>query len=691
MNYFISSSAEILPPPGYEIILTPNVRATASTYRSLPNSKISIAVSDPALAHLLKIKVWRNGALIDGKAGDFFKRLEQNGGKPSQDQLSKVAEATTISTTSIKRIKVTKLDEAVWKDMQARRGVILLKAQTGAGKTRHILEPFFEAEVASGLAPSFYAPRINITESFQRRHPNSIALYSELTPEDLGRLGEIGVCSTIHSSWKPCVQAIAKAGGTVFIDEAQKVFEAISRTDKLIGRLEILAELRRIIREAECLVLVDADLNQLFLDFILAERKAEDVCLYEMEQDYSDVKINLHEDYGQLISNMNDDVLRGEKVLFCSDSKRTVEAQARVYRKLGYKGLVVTRDNKGHKAQKAFFDDPNAEIVKYDFICYSPVMSSSLSITYKHFTRHYALATGILTPAEFIQMMRRDRTALLLNIAMNLPQNFGAWEHAYTASSDDSVLSAVREQARYLAETTRTSLPATLALLNFDVAEVDSAKNDGRAALANAKQALDAEYLAGVTTAEIISNKATLIEMMNRSDRLTEEERYSLDATNCSRLTGKNDEEAHYFYQRGAGARKMKLLKATTITREDAEQLDFTETGLASIDKTQWSFLNQLLSPAIEMLTSDDGYSVKDAYKVVNSLQEAKNRWNPLNIRRVADGKVSQRMALRICGDLLKAFGYTHARHGKGRGEDTVYIVTNKTVIHGYLEHAFNY
>ncbi len=66
----------------------------------------------------------------------------------------------------------------------------------------------------------------------------------------------------------------------------------------------------------------------------------------------------------------------------------------------------------------AALDDINAAMQSYDVLLHTPCVESGLSITKPYFEATYGLYAGMVSPAAFIQMARRDRTAARLVVGI---------------------------------------------------------------------------------------------------------------------------------------------------------------------------------------------------------------------------------------------------------------------------------
>lgn len=73
----------------------------------------------------------------------------------------------------------------------------------------------------------------------------------------------------------------------------------------------------------------------------------------------------------------------------------------------------------GDPAVLEFLKDVNSGVAGLDVLIHSPTLESGVSITTPHFDRTFGIFSGrSVAPAAFIQMLRRDRTATLIEIGL---------------------------------------------------------------------------------------------------------------------------------------------------------------------------------------------------------------------------------------------------------------------------------
>ena len=180
----------------------------------------------------------------------------------------------------------------------------------------------------------------------------------------------------------------------------------------------------------EKVILADADANDLLVEFAelgLKQRNAHMQALYGDEfsaqkihiidgvTDCSDTSV-YYTDTDTAFYRAIKDVKDGHKVLIANDSAKDGEKLYTMLQREApdKKGLFISLDTKESERAadvERFTDNPNQESLKYDYLIYSPSISSGVSLENGHFNKHYGLFCGTVAPSDAIQMVRRDRKA----------------------------------------------------------------------------------------------------------------------------------------------------------------------------------------------------------------------------------------------------------------------------------------
>lgn len=172
----------------------------------------------------------------------------------------------------------------------------------------------------------------------------------------------------------------------MFIDEVTQVIDGVLTGDHVQHRAEVDTKLKQVSAQADTLVLADADVNDLLLEWVKTTRPDEPVHVWLMAEDYAHITLRHHRDGKpvQMALELADD---GPQRV-CVDSK---EQAATLHSALQDKypdsqGLLITADTTGQPAVRAFMRNPSQECTRYGFVVYSPSISSGVSIETPYFT-----------------------------------------------------------------------------------------------------------------------------------------------------------------------------------------------------------------------------------------------------------------------------------------------------------------
>ena len=227
------------------------------------------------------------------------------------------------------------------------------------------------------------------------------------------------------------------------LDEATQVLSSIASGSAMAYPVAVYRKLKTALaRTTHKIVLADADANDNLVD-LLESANAEraqiglkpwgkihivelpvNVAIDETDQFgntvSSAIRIN-HTDPNSVYADMIDAVNDNEKVLFATDSNKMagqlvndiekINHQRKAKKLAPIKVLYVSQDTKPDPAVQDFTNNPNQKMLQYDVLIYSPSISSGVSMTHQHFTKHFAVFYGQVLPSNAIQMLRRDRTA----------------------------------------------------------------------------------------------------------------------------------------------------------------------------------------------------------------------------------------------------------------------------------------
>lgn len=287
----------------------------------------------------------------------------------------------------------------------------LLQCHTGFGKTSIVLKHHIEEFLTQGKRVLFISPLRSIVKAFDV--PGLID-YQDVEPGQMNdALGlKVVVNSLIAEKF---ADFIAKAD-LVVIDEASQVIEHVM-DGTVRNRDQVWAALQSVVKNAPKVVFADADINKSCFDLISNGKGP--VVVFKAEAAHSEIGIQVSS-INQVRKQAMDAALV-ESTLIACDNKRDAAAMALELERAGRKVMLITSTTSGYAEQQAFLKKPNTNA--YDVLIYSPAMKSAISITSGHYTKHFGLFEGSVSPKGAIQMLRRDRLAKAFVVGVRNPQN----------------------------------------------------------------------------------------------------------------------------------------------------------------------------------------------------------------------------------------------------------------------------
>lgn len=335
-------------------------------------------------------------------------------------------------------------------------GKFLLNLPTGYGKTSGIIEPLVREALACGEKVLVISHRRSINANICNGIAGMVS-YDECTSPDIirnARALKIVVNSLSAAKFKDFIES----ADTVIIDEASQVISHVLGGE-VKAREVVWNALNFVVNNAPTVVMADADINARCVEMI-----GWDHTLYSIKRNHNDITVKTG-DLDHVRGLVIEAAAGGENVLVSCDGAKSAKALAAAIKKRsGVEALVITSESAKWEAQADFIADPNS--TAHQVVIYSPVITSALSITSGHFTKHFGLFTGQVVPSDAIQMLRRDRTAKEFIVGMKAPEYSKQEElEAFETRSDAPTTRAAIEAANI-----DDSLKATLIeALDFDI------------------------------------------------------------------------------------------------------------------------------------------------------------------------------------------------------------------------------
>lgn len=297
------------------------------------------------------------------------------------------------------------------------QGVIIVKAPMAAGKTQKIGAPFAAwAKQQPGRFVATCHRRSLVAEMAVRL---GVTHYSDVTAENSFGCAALATC--LPSITKATHASIYAECEWLFIDEVAQVLRFLEARDVCSTEdgtnADVYAKLKEIIKQAKCVIVADAGCDARTLRFLEECRPKEAFRVIDMQAPAQGLSISAAVGakaqaaaFGEMLARCAE----GERIWISCESEKRVAVVARWLRNAGITTLALTGENKADDEQKAFWDNPESESLKYQAVVHSPVISSGLSIEHRnhgeHFSHGFFIGGGFaVTPADAAQMMRRVR------------------------------------------------------------------------------------------------------------------------------------------------------------------------------------------------------------------------------------------------------------------------------------------
>lgn len=358
-----------------------------------------------------------------------------------------------------RRYDETEITPAIKDEIDQLEGIVIVRAPMGGRKTQGLIKPaMWQAEKGA-----YFAHRVSLigaahqmltkraddgSENHIPSHQMEIFHYHER--DSFRDMGVKKLCSCINSIGKDIFTPILSRLDLLAIDEAAQTIKAITSGGVMKYPLTVFNRLKQVAATSRQVLLVDADANDELVRWAEQVREmrgdGHPVHVIELATDCRHLTV-LHGEINAIYADIVQQVGAGQRVLVADDSAEEGQKLANDLM-LAYpdkKGLFISQDSKTHdKAVQAFNDKPNEHISSYDWIIYSPAISSGVSIEVPHMQLHYGLFRGVVSPSDAVQMIRRDRTARQFILGLGSQNGYKlADEQAHWRAT----LSAMAEQA----------------------------------------------------------------------------------------------------------------------------------------------------------------------------------------------------------------------------------------------------
>ena len=291
-------------------------------------------------------------------------------------------------------------------------GIFAIRAPMASGKTQHVGRPLADWAKKNNRSMMAIAHRVSLVAEMARRlvlsdyrdHPN-------IDPRRLA------VC--LPSILKEYAQTKPEV---VFIDEILQavqflVSEGCCRTSEG-GPADVFNALCKLIRDAHVVVVADATLNDLCIEFLSFCRPGESIKIIEMLPAKTGKVADIYcgspkSVQGAVGGLLLKELEAGGKVWAAVESPNLAKTLQKYFTTQGYRVLCAHSEVKGQREVAAFLANADVNSCKYDIVIASPVISSGVSVEHRdraHFTLGAYVGGGwATTPADAMQQLGRVR------------------------------------------------------------------------------------------------------------------------------------------------------------------------------------------------------------------------------------------------------------------------------------------
>ncbi|MDK9758521.1 hypothetical protein KIV40_24810 [Vibrio sp. D173a] len=318
---------------------------------------------------------------------------------------------------------------AFWHD---NRGVYVVRAGTGVGKTHHALR-MCKREKGKGRKTAMIS---NLISVIKQHKPEKIktAFYDEdmhdIESADHFSLTINALANDFH--YYKLVQV-----DTIVIDESEKVLQALFDPNvtyiPLLDKKIIRSRLANLLKDSsKKFIFMDADASDEVSNAFVREYRKENVIAVNFPT-IAYQKIEAHIDELTLVQSnlVANKLLSSNKQFIACDSRKMIE---RLLRDSGYTDsngyachktalksgiLVVHSKLKEFEEQAAFLDNPNQEVTKYQTVIVSPSLREGFDIKARYCDEVIVLSRNVLQPLQLVQLARRLRKATKIRFAVS--------------------------------------------------------------------------------------------------------------------------------------------------------------------------------------------------------------------------------------------------------------------------------
>ncbi len=307
------------------------------------------------------------------------------------------------------------LDRYEIPDYIPKTGIVALQSAKGTGKTKAIAAIVAGTDKLALLGHRVSLVR-NLCKVMNADFKGDIDMADGQFITDSAYSARVGACVDSLLAFDPRQFVDCD----LVIDEVEQVLRHLisgSTCNKDGKRPALLARLHILVKVARRVIVADADLSDISLNYLQALRgDGADVFLIknEFQPEGYPARFIVASNDAPIIQELLADVTKGNRVFVATDSKSSSKAIAKLVEKIRairpkIRVLLFNSDTSGGRHETDFMSNINKRVFNYDVIIATPSMSTGVSIEVKRFHKVYGLFYGTVTDADASQALSRVR------------------------------------------------------------------------------------------------------------------------------------------------------------------------------------------------------------------------------------------------------------------------------------------
>ena len=317
------------------------------------------------------------------------------------------------------------------------KGLIIVNAPTGTKKTQVIGLEFINHAKRQNKVSMSIAHRVSLIADMCKRL--GLEKYSDQDKYSIESTEHLGICE--HSLAKPMFKGFNNRVSHLFIDEVSQVIRSLtdSNLEKSQKGQQVCLELKKIIRQVECVVVCDASIDQDTLKFLEECRPNEQFQVFEILPFNEEKTATTWQTESELLDIVARTLEKGQGVWLATDSAAWGKSviNSAVLEHCKNKIFIDADSKKEDPRVQAFLANPDEESKKYDLVIASPTISSGVSINHDQFSILGGYFTGhSVTPTDAYQMSSRVRQCKEFHLCLPNRSHIDIGEQSYIAGTE---------------------------------------------------------------------------------------------------------------------------------------------------------------------------------------------------------------------------------------------------------------